>query len=272
MPAFRWVRRMERQLAEALICARDIAARCRRRSGRLLLAKRARSLILVLLAAGCGSPTDSGDPDELVISWMFSAGRGSWVSDFADYWADPDRIDQLELTSEWRSLPPEVGPGHGWLMSSMNFPDDIFMYLRTPVNGLIPGGSYEIRFSAWFASEAGTGCSGIGGAPGEGVYVKAGASLEEPVPRVEESYYRLSVDKGNQAKEGSNAFTIGNIAVESTCASGDFATKKLSSGDRALNVTADATGRIWLFFGTDSAFEGPTRIYFTQLEARITRL
>ncbi len=45
--------------------------------------------------------------------------------------------------------------------------------------------------------------SGIGGSPGESVYVKAGATTEEPLI-IEDSdgWLRMNIDKGNQAGEG----------------------------------------------------------------------
>jgi len=62
------------------------------------------------------------------------------------------------------------------------------------------------------ASDVPSNCVGIGGAPGESVYLKAGVSLVEPVPMLEGNDVRLNVDKGNQAGGGADASVIGNIA------------------------------------------------------------
>lgn len=52
-------------------------------------------------------------------------------------------------------------------------------------------------FSIEFASNVPTNAVGIGGAPGEGVTMKAGATLEEPVAIIEQEgtnrYYRINI-------------------------------------------------------------------------------
>jgi len=58
------------------------------------------------------------------------------------------------------------------------------MFLKrrlSSADGVVVGMSYEITFKIVFASGAPTGCGGIGGAPGESVYLKAGASPAEPL-------------------------------------------------------------------------------------------
>jgi hypothetical protein len=37
------------------------------------------------------------------------------------------------------------------------------------------------------------------------------------------------------------------------------------------DVRADAQGRLWLFLGTDSGFEGQTRIYLQQVTVQVSR-
>lgn len=206
----------------------------------------------------------------------FRDSPGTWIPGFTDHPADPDVEAKLELTADHRALPEELGPGRGWFMSSLNEPDDIFMYMRSQITGLTPDMEYEISFSLTFASEAGAGCFGIGGAPGENVYVNAGASPEEPVRELSEMegpYYFLSVDKGDGANEGDAALVLGDIGVDVPC-EGDvpFREKTVDSGDRTLTAVSDSEGRLWLFFGTDSGFEGRTRIYFLEFRAHLRRI
>ena len=52
-----------------------------------------------------------------------------------------------------------------------------------------------------------------------------------------------------------------------------FKLKRLAWGRRpALQVTADATGRAWLFAGADSGFEGTTTLYLVRAKARLVRV
>lgn len=62
---------------------------------------------------------------------------------------------------------------------------------------------------------------GVGGAPGEGVYLKAGASVDEPVSAVGAGQHlELNIDKGHQSQGGSDAGVMGAIA------NGDPATRR----------------------------------------------
>ena len=57
---------------------------------------------------------------------------------------------------------------------------------------------------------------------------------------------------------------IGNIAhpeVEDR----EYRIKTLDSVGLALRVNADDEGRVWLVVGTDSGFEGLTRLYYARI-------
>jgi hypothetical protein len=43
--------------------------------------------------------------------------------------------------------------------------------------------------------------------------------------------------------------------------------KTLSSGSEQLLVTSGGSGAAWLLVGTDSGFEGSTRLYYTRFAA-----
>ena len=58
----------------------------------------------------------------------------------------------------------------------MNLPDDLFMFLKRRLgtdDGIVPGQKYRITYTMVFASSAPSGAAGIGGAPGESVFIKA---------------------------------------------------------------------------------------------------
>jgi hypothetical protein len=117
------------------------------------------------------------------------------------------------------------------------------------------------------ASNVAPGLVGVGGAPGESVYVKAGASQAEPLVAPDsEGQLRLTVDKANQAASGSAAAVLGNVAKENDD-SDQYAL--LHRNNRAVqqSATTSADGSLWIFFGTDSGFESTTSLYYTHAAA-----
>lgn len=79
----------------------------------------------------------------------------------------------------------------------------------------MPGQEYHITYTIVFASNAPNGAAGIGGSPGESVFLKAGASAVEPERYLDSAtnYYLMSVDKGlGNSGGGKAASIIGDIA------------------------------------------------------------
>jgi hypothetical protein len=141
------------------------------------------------------------------------------------------------------------------------------MFWKKKITGLRPNTVYEVVLDLEMASNVPAGLVGIGGAPGESVFVKAGASMLEPRVAPDSSgWLRLNVDKGNQSTGGVAASVIGNVAKES-----DTSEKyvRLFRDNRAAKqpVTTSADGSLWVFFGTDSGFEGGTSLYYLNLAA-----
>ena len=116
------------------------------------------------------------------------------------------------------------------------------------------------------ATDTPSGCFGIGGAPGESVYIKAGVSEVEPLPILEDSYLRMNIDIGNQSNGGEQAAVLGNIANSRPSEqSRQWERKSFPAQPVPAPVTASPNGRVWLLFGADSGFEGRTQIYFTRV-------
>lgn len=222
-------------------------------------------VFLAALATGC-----NGSSEDLSWKFTFEQGTEGWSGDFVDLPVDYE-ADIYELEFAHADLPEELSrAGKALMLSGHNRSDDLFMYLKkklTAADGLEPGGTYLVRIEVEFATNAPAGAVGIGGAPGEAVWMKLGAASEEPVPEVTDAgsdhpYYRLSVDKGSQNDDGAHALRIGNVAKES----GDdesYALKNLDNMEQPLRATADAQGNLWVFVGTDSGFEGKTTLYYT---------
>jgi len=121
-----------------------------------------------------------------------------------------------------------------------------------------------ILFNVRVASNAPTD-AGVGGAPGESVYLKAGATLIEPKKELETGIHRMNIDKGNQEEEGADMMNIGHVGVSASTIQYTVIIRNNSSVNSFV-ITTDASGEIWLVVGTDSGFEGTTTLYYTQID------
>jgi hypothetical protein len=212
--------------------------------------------------------TPNGSPATVNFSFDFSKSSQDWKAAFCDYPAGQE--DLYELHSDWLVLPNPLA-GMGLYISGINHSDDLFMFIKRKVSGLAPNTQYLLSFDIKIATDVPKGCFGVGGPPGEGVALKAGASTEEPIPVLQGRYCRLNVDQGHQGNEGKNALILGNITNTSTdCHNSRWEIKYLSSSPRVLIATSDNVGSLWIFLGTDSGFEGQTSIYYVYAAIQAT--
>ncbi|GAB3032250.1 hypothetical protein [Bowmanella dokdonensis] len=208
---------------------------------------------------------DDGNRDK-ALNFDFEQTSHGWMAGFSDYPAD--NADSYELESGLKTLPTD-SQKQGFMLSGMNRSDDLFMYIKGKVTGLEPSTRYIATLDMTFLSNAGEDCVGVGGAPGESVYVKFGFGENEP----RQVDYYLNLDKGNQSNGGQNANVIGNVAAEHSDCSGEvFASKRLqTTSQNRLEFTSTAEGSIWLFIGTDSGYEGLTTVYIDSLGMALLR-
>ncbi|HMB92009.1 MAG TPA: hypothetical protein VKP65_14235 [Rhodothermales bacterium] len=230
------------------------------------------ALLLVASGAsfGCSdNPTESDPATDL--SFSFENSADGWTGSFADYPTSKSAAE-LELIFDRRALPDDVSdPGMGLLLTGMNQSDDLFMFLKREVTGLEPNTSYTLTYHVTLASNSPSGCAGIGGAPGESVFLKVGAARVEPEAIIESGDYRLNVDKSNQASDGENAIVIGNVANGVEQCTGDIPYRliTLDNEDKPFTITTDNTGTLWLLVGTESGFEGTTTLYYDRIEVNL---
>jgi hypothetical protein len=198
--------------------------------------------------------------------YTFDDDEEGWIAGFADLPADYDE-DLYELDYEWSELPDDL-EGHGIYMQGHNRSDDLFMFLKRQVDGLKPETAYQVTFVIKLATNVPAGLVGIGGSPGESVFVKAGATAIEPLVEDDASgHLRMNIDKGNQGGEGKDMINLGDIAHPELgeSAGEEYKIKTLDSAGRSFEVITDADGSLWLVVGTDSGFEGLTALYYSQI-------
>ena len=195
-------------------------------------------VVVVVLSAGCRTlPSDTGDVTK-TIDFDFDEGPVGFVAGFADY--PPAHEEIYELTSGHRALPAPLASQSGLFISGVNRSDDLFMFFKGPIDGLTPGGSYGVEVSVEIATSTPAGCFGVGGAPGESVWIKAGVTAEEPVAVMDDSYLRMNIDIGKQS---------------TAHAGGGLASRQPGSASRRGNG-AQGPGELnrhWQAFGTSHA-------------------
>ncbi|WP_114750359.1 hypothetical protein [Pleomorphovibrio marinus] len=229
----------------------------------------ASSLILI---GGCRDDDPTPVPDSFSLVFDFEGSPQGWTGDFADLPVDGQDIFELEVSHG--PLPEELDLEENALrIQGHNRSDDLFMFFKRQVDDLLPSTAYSLVFEIELASQYPEESVGIGGSPGASVFLKAGATLEEPETVVEEGgirdYLRMNIDKGNQSQDGSDMYGLGTIGI-----SGEEFRYELinrNNQDRPFTVTSSPEGTLWLVVGTDSGFEGLTELYYNRITVTFTQ-
>ncbi len=198
----------------------------------------------------------------------FETNNNEWTGDFVDYPVGSEAF--YELTWAWTTLPSELPHNgkilkKGMFVSGNNHSDDLFMFIKRPIKGLKPNTLYNLYFSVIIENDVLPDLIGVGGAPGEGVIFKVGASTIQPNKVDIDGYYLLNIDKGSQSNPGSNALVVGNLANPLVSPENPQFMPKTFNNVEPLTIKTDAQGQLWLFIGTDSGFEARTDYYIAHI-------
>jgi len=209
-----------------------------------------------------------------MFEFIFSVGHEGWIGDFTDYPVGDEAF--YDLAWGWENLPVDINDtdkklSKGLFLSGNNHSDDLFMFVRRQISGLESNTLYDLIFSIIIESNIPSGLFGIGGSPGESVYVKIGAASKEPKKIELHGQYILSVDKGNQSEGGKNARVIGNLANEEVLPQNPVYFPKHLVQKIPLQAKTDENGQIWIFLGSDSGFEGPTKFYIAKVSVNAAK-
>lgn len=197
-------------------------------------------------------------------NYDFESGLEQWIPNFADYPVG-DSIS-YELLADHTMLPDPLDDTEGAIkISGKNMSDDLFMFMKKKVSGLVPNTTYSVWFNVTFASNVPDNMAGVGGSPGESVYIKAGATSVEPMLEEDNmGYYRMNIDKGNQSTGGSDMIVLGDFSNDTDM---EEYTLKTVGNTEGFAVTSNENGEAWLIVGTESGFEATTTIYYDDIYA-----
>ena len=219
----------------------------------------------------CNSEEEFGETRE----FSFERGAQGFSALFAD--KPPGEETFYELDFKHEPLPAPLSARRGLRLSGNNHSDDLAMLIKGALGGLRPDTLYRLEIELELASDVPAGCAGVGGSPGEGLYLHLGASTQEPLALPsnapgDNGWLRLNIDYGQQSQSGANALVVGVLSNSYSCDNGVHAPwelKTVSTHGHDLNMRSDAQGRLWIVAGSDSAFEGRSDWYLTALRVRL---
>lgn len=227
------------------------------------------ALFSMLVFAACEEDPILEDAP-LVYSYDFKEDIEEWSVGFADYPFGEDEFYELDYA--WTTLPfPLNHTKKSLMIEGNNHSDDIFMFIKHKITGLDTLTRYEVKFFVEFASNYPESFAGIGGAPGSSVYLKAGVTLVEPLTSQEEGMWQMNIDKGNQAEGGADVLVLGHIGTSREDEQYDLV-RRSNAEDQTFEITTDQSGEAWLIVGTDSGFEGKTRLYYNRIKISFTKV
>lgn len=228
-----------------------------------------RKLVITGLVASASVLSACGGSDALdpvpQISSTFTTSVDGWQGGYADYHSATEPTD---VTWAMRALPSPLS-GNAYHTGGTNRSDDLFIYNKRKFGGYVPSKSYKLSFEIEIATNQSAGCVGVGGSPGESVYVVAGAAPIEPKTVLTAGQYVLNLDRGNQATPGAASQVLGDVAnTVPNCGPQVYQAKTLKS-KAPLTVKSDANGEIWVFFGIDSGFEAKSTVFYKSVKIAV---
>jgi hypothetical protein len=181
------------------------------------------------------------------LEYGFESGYEGWIGDFADFptkdsvnWRLSHRIDTM----------PEIRPAQsGVVLKGDNFSDDLFLFLKRKLTGLLPNTDYTLAFSVDVATRESFDMIG-----GSDLTLKAGATVTEPRKVASAGdMFRMNLDKGNQSSTGKDMDTLGKVRHTFKDAKTHLIT--LNNAFRPFHAKTGSDGTAWLIIGAESAFE-----------------
>ncbi len=152
--------------------------------------------LLMLVVFGCDLSEDDNGFLVFSKSFDFSISQDEWQVDFTDFPSGPNDSSYYELKFAYTDRPSNLGENQKSIMiSGNNYSDDLFMFMKKKLTGLNPNTDYALVFEIELASNAPKGIVTDGGAPGDSVYLKAGATGTEPKKVIAEKVIQFSRSK-----------------------------------------------------------------------------
>lgn len=214
----------------------------------------------VSLSVLAGSAVANTSPTQL--EFDFNQSDSGFTPIFSDYPNETGVEAFYEFQSSHTDV-PIVDAGKGLYISGNNHSDDLFMGYYKKLTGLAPKTDYQFTIQFQLGTNVETDLIGIGGTPGESVFVKCGVASTEPKNHLDTlNHFRLNLDKSSQSQGGADLAMVGHLAKDVTNRPGEYEFKTVQT---KVVATTDAAGSAYLVIGTDSGFEGITSYYLDDI-------
>lgn len=196
------------------------------------------------------------------LTFDFNQNDGGFTPIFSDYPNEQGVEEFYELRSGHEEV-PIAEAGKGLFLSGNNHSDDLFMGYYKDLSGLVPETEYQFTVRFQLATNVENDMIGIGGAPGESVFVKCGVASKEPENSLDSlNHFCLNINKGSQSTSGSDMIVVGNLAKEEINRPGEYEFNEIET---KVIARTDEAGTAYLVIGTDSGFEGVTSFYLDDI-------
>ena len=196
------------------------------------------------------------------VGFDFNQNDGGFTPIFSDYPNEQGVEEFYELRSGHEEV-PIAEAGKGLFLSGNNHSDDLFMGYYKELSGLVPETEYQFNVRFQLATNVENDMIGIGGAPGESVFVKCGVVSEKPENSLDSlSHFRLNIDKGTQSQSGADMIVVGDLAKEEINRPGEYEFNEIET---KVIARTDKAGTAYLVIGSDSGFEGITSYYLDDI-------
>jgi hypothetical protein len=230
--------------------------------------------LLIFIVAACGVEEEPGGFRIISYTFDFNTSKHDWTAGFSGYPTGPDDSTLYELQFAHTTLPNSRNKA--LMLSGNNHNSNLFMYVKRKLTNLDPNTAYTLTFEVEMESDAQKASVGPAGSPGQNVSVKVGASKSEPKSLIDDDYYIMNIDKGDQSHSGADMIVIGDISIPSD-SSGYVSIKRTNAPGTGNNyntpivTTTNSNGEIWLIVGTDSGYDGITTVYYTDINVVLSR-
>ncbi|WP_448549603.1 hypothetical protein [Thalassotalea fusca] len=242
--------------------------------------KNVRFLFVLAITMLFGCNLDSGSNEKTYFDIKnpyvidFDQNTHNFTAIFSDYPKSTSQQNNevfYELSATYDDIPAPLNMHKGIRLVGNNHSDDLLMAIKGRIRGLEENTLYRAEMEVTLATAAPSNCFGIGGAPGESVYVKLGVSEHEPRNIDDNGMYRLNIDLGQQSTSGSEGETVGDLANGRECGTVEQFVMKTLSTTRVFDIQTNEHGMFWIIAATDSGFEGLSEIYFNKLTLTLSK-
>jgi hypothetical protein len=217
---------------------------------------------LIMVSNACGQES----PQVVETTFAFDTDQEGWIGGFADLPLDYQQ-QGYDVSFGYAEIPVPEAVSNGLFITGNNHSDDLFMYIKRQLgseDGLRPDTRYDAILTFKMATEVPPGMMGIGGSPGESVYIKAGVVGKEPKAVEQSGDYVMNIDKGDQSQDGRDMKVVGDAAKGEGVGQNDD-TFQYKTFALSIEVTTLSEAKVWIIIGADSGFEGISRLYFDDI-------